>query len=398
MKKYIRMAAMMLLCIVMITVAALSASAEEKQTLDLGGGFGVEYVHGVTTWREAVKDSGTRGGMYIITESGLVCAAGRVVVDEYGDPVKPSDVIMSNINYVRLEDSLLSCSIYSTADSSLVYVFQYFKGWTFYDYVHFAAENGDGTTKIDVTQGIAYYRTSCVNYPIMTSTYTMRGDTGIDSTFVLDLTSEDTISFHVGEETVTKQATCTSEGEWIFVCEDCGTILGRGTVRALGHDWQDATHTVPKTCKTCGETEGEALGHDWKAATCTVPKTCKICGEIEGKALGHVYSWCVCENCGHFDLLCRSGLSSDNDNGNDDQSGSSSSSGGLLDGIGDSISDGVDSVKNWLSDLGKTIDTLFGIMLGVLGVVLFCILGTYVVRFIRELLPDRNAQYRGKRK
>lgn len=390
MKKYIRIAAMMLLCIAMITVAALSASAEEKQTLSLGGGSGVEYVHGVTTWREAVKDSSS-GAMHI-TESGLVCAAGCVVVDDNGDPVKPSDVIMSNIDYVRLEGSLLSCSIYSTADSSLVYSFQYFKGWTFYDYVNFAAENGDGTTKIDVTQGIAYYRTSCVNYPIMMSSNTISGDTAIGSSFVIDLTSEDTISFHVGKETVTKQATCTSEGEWILVCEDCGTTLGSGNVPALGHDWQDATCTVPKTCKTCGETEG--------------------------KALGHVYSWCVCENCGHFDLLCRSGLSSDNDNdnndqsgsssifgglfggssGNNDQSGSSSSSGGLFDGIGDSISDGVDSVKNWFSDLEKTIDTLFGILLGVLGVVLFCILGTYVVRFIRELLPDRNSQYRGKRK
>lgn len=92
MKKYIKIAAMMLLCIVMITVVAISVSAEEKQTLYLGAGAKVEYVHGVTTWSEAVKDSNS-SAMSIIEMSGLVIASGSVVVDEWGDPVKPSDVI-----------------------------------------------------------------------------------------------------------------------------------------------------------------------------------------------------------------------------------------------------------------------------------------------------------------
>ncbi len=56
------------------------------------------------------------------------------------------------------------------------------------------------------------------------------------------------------------------------------------------HEWTDATCTTPKTCLTCGKTEGEALGHaekvlEGKNATCTATgltegKKCSICGEI----------------------------------------------------------------------------------------------------------------------
>jgi hypothetical protein len=34
----------------------------------------------------------------------------------------------------------------------------------------------------------------------------------------------------------------------------------------LGHKWTEATCTAPKTCQTCGETEGAALGHQWTTA------------------------------------------------------------------------------------------------------------------------------------
>ena len=55
----------------------------------------------------------------------------------------------------------------------------------------------------------------------------------------------------------------------------------------LGHDWQEATCTTPRTCLKGGETEGEALGHTWVDSNCTEPKHCSVCGETEGKALGH---------------------------------------------------------------------------------------------------------------
>ena len=51
------------------------------------------------------------------------------------------------------------------------------------------------------------------------------------------------------------------------------------------HEWTDATCVAPKTCATCGETEGEALGHDWAAATCVAPKTCSVCGATGGEVL-----------------------------------------------------------------------------------------------------------------
>lgn len=51
--------------------------------------------------------------------------------------------------------------------------------------------------------------------------------------------------------------------------------------------WANATCTSPRTCKSCGKTEGEPLGHEWKEATCTAPKTCQRCGRTERKSLGH---------------------------------------------------------------------------------------------------------------
>ncbi len=68
------------------------------------------------------------------------------------------------------------------------------------------------------------------------------------------------------------------------------------------HSWAEADCETPKTCSTCGKTEGEALGHKEqilpaKAATCTETgltegKKCSACGKIlvaqeETPALGH---------------------------------------------------------------------------------------------------------------
>ena len=64
---------------------------------------------------------------------------------------------------------------------------------------------------------------------------------------------------------------------------------GGNDCSTLGHNWQDATCTTPKTCSVCGITSGSALGHDWNAATCTTPKTCKTCGITDGTTIPHVY-------------------------------------------------------------------------------------------------------------
>ena len=122
-------------------------------------------------------------------------------------------------------------------------------------------------------------------------------------------------------------ATCTTNGTKAhYKCSGCEKLFEDAAgnveitdtsalvIKALNHDWEDATCTAPKTCKRagCGATEGNALGHDWADATCTAPKTCKRagCGASEGEALGHTEGtewkfdennhWHICtvEGCG----------------------------------------------------------------------------------------------------
>lgn len=49
-------------------------------------------------------------------------------------------------------------------------------------------------------------------------------------------------------------------------------------------EWIEANCTSPKTCKSCGETEGEALGHDWESSD----GVCSACGI--NIALGSVFA------------------------------------------------------------------------------------------------------------
>ena len=105
-------------------------------------------------------------------------------------------------------------------------------------------------------------------------------------------------------------ATCTTSGKTEGShCSRCGKIIvPQALIPALGHSWKDATCTTPKTCETCGETEGEALGHTWIDATCTEPKTCSVCGETTGEPLGHSYgAWTttVAPTCTKFGTMER---------------------------------------------------------------------------------------------
>lgn len=68
-------------------------------------------------------------------------------------------------------------------------------------------------------------------------------------------------------------------------------VLGLFSGCCLRHDWQEATCEAPKTCASCGKTEGEALGHNWTEATCETAKSCSTCGKTEGEALGHKIHW-----------------------------------------------------------------------------------------------------------
>lgn len=55
------------------------------------------------------------------------------------------------------------------------------------------------------------------------------------------------------------------------------------------HLWKDATCATPKTCDTCGATEGDVLDHIWCDATCTLPVRCESCGVTTGEPLGHIW-------------------------------------------------------------------------------------------------------------
>lgn len=79
------------------------------------------------------------------------------------------------------------------------------------------------------------------------------------------------------------------------------------------HSFSAATCTSPKTCTTCGATEGAAKGHKWKAATPSAPKTCTVCGATQGSALdipgkenyhGHVYTGGESSKKYHYEADC----------------------------------------------------------------------------------------------
>ena len=71
----------------------------------------------------------------------------------------------------------------------------------------------------------------------------------------------------------------------------------------IGHEWQEATCTEPRTCLKGGETEGEPLGHTWVEATCTEPEHCSVCGETEGEPLEHTWVEATCTEPRHC-IVC----------------------------------------------------------------------------------------------
>ncbi|MBP3401563.1 MAG: hypothetical protein J6K85_00725, partial [Clostridia bacterium] len=96
--------------------------------------------------------------------------------------------------------------------------------------------------------------------------------------------------------------TCTeagkTEGKHCSVCNE--VIVAQTTVAALGHT-EVVDAAVAPTCTEAGKTEGkhcsvcnevlvaqesvDALGHDFAEATTEAPKTCKTCGATEGDKL-----------------------------------------------------------------------------------------------------------------
>ncbi len=124
---------------------------------------------------------------------------------------------------------------------------------------------------------------------------------------------------HSYSSSITKQPTCTKEGVRTFTCSACGHSYTEAIAKKA-HSWNAATCTAPKTCASCGTTEGSALGHNFvneiiTEATCTTvgveQKTCTRCGELEIyyiEAPGHKYSSVVtpptCTEYGYTTYTC----------------------------------------------------------------------------------------------
>lgn len=105
-----------------------------------------------------------------------------------------------------------------------------------------------------------------------------------------------------------KKPTCTASGEDTFACSDCGNSYKK-VVEMVSHNYVLAKQTNAScvsagekrySCSMCGDSYTEKIeqtAHNWKNATCSAPKTCTTCGKTEGSALGHSNN-VICTRCG----------------------------------------------------------------------------------------------------
>lgn len=107
------------------------------------------------------------------------------------------------------------------------------------------------------------------------------------------------VHYHVWKSTVTREATCTAEGEKELTCSTCG-MTRTAAIKAKGHDFQ-LTSTSAATCTSaaikhykCSRCDAEkqeedashpALGHNWKTASDKNSKTCIRCKTV------HTHTW-----------------------------------------------------------------------------------------------------------
>lgn len=65
----------------------------------------------------------------------------------------------------------------------------------------------------------------------------------------------------------------------------CGVKLQEGNHTSTGDNVATCKHKA--VCDTCLKLYGDLGDHDWTPATCSAPKTCRTCGLTEGAALNH---------------------------------------------------------------------------------------------------------------
>ncbi len=96
---------------------------------------------------------------------------------------------------------------------------------------------------------------------------------------------------HDWDEGAVTAPTCTATGYTTFTCrrEGCGATEKRNVTEMIDHSWKNATCTEPKTCSSCGKTEGLSNGHVWNTshATCIEDKHCLVCGVVAEELKDH---------------------------------------------------------------------------------------------------------------
>ena len=112
-------------------------------------------------------------------------------------------------------------------------------------------------------------------------------------------------SHNMVETAAAVPATCVEPGKTaVLTCANgCGRATGGTEIPAHGHDWMAATTYAPKTCRNCGETEGDPIScdHYWIESWGDV--FCDYCGmnhdcDTHGHYWYDNWDYYYCEDCG----------------------------------------------------------------------------------------------------
>ncbi len=188
--------------------------------------------------------------------------------------------------------------------------------------LHIAASSSTGSKFYESTVPDAEYiavenaekRKSAIHFSVTDNSLTFK------SYFLDDMSVFDSLTLykephvHTPESIDYKAPKCDTKGNeqyWqctacdaYFADEECTTVTTpeEQVIKALGHDYNDATCSTAKTCQRdgCNKALGKPKDHSWLEPTCTAPYTCENCGATDGEPLGHKYANAcatVCERC-----------------------------------------------------------------------------------------------------
>lgn len=382
--------AIVVFAIIVCLITVLPSFAAEKTSLvihgeDNSGAVTIWFAPGYT-W----EDVSSNDYRVVTYDEGFVTINGKLLTDG-SDPIFRNEIVSSDINYVWEERTIKACELRDAESYRVVYSFNYPQGMTFAEFRSYEIEHGI-STRIDVTAEHAHYRTACTNYTLyMQNVSSPTGSTPICELLMVGSSSD--IQFHNGDltEEVTQAPDCYNNGEKLITCNECG-FSWTATVSKTEHDFELISHIDPTCavegedfyeCSICGDSKTDIIDRIEHAYELTehADATCTVCGEniYECTACGERTTESIDELGHDLNLLgsCkRDGCSYNRFTGTgDDPDGSENI---------------FASVQNWFSGISTTLSLVFKIVLAAFGIILFCIVGIYIVRFIRELSSARK--------